>query len=82
MKRYVVLAVVLCSLYAFFSELHNSRSNESKLYQELSQIDFGPFDREKILYLNIGIDYIPHEFIELFEDLTGVGVIVDIFDSN
>ncbi|MDR3179745.1 MAG: extracellular solute-binding protein [Holosporaceae bacterium] len=82
MKKHVVLAVILCSLYVFFSGFHNSRSNESELYRELSLIDFGPFDQEKILYVNIGIDYVPYELIELFEDLTGVRVIVDIFDSN
>jgi putrescine transport system substrate-binding protein len=69
-------------LYVFFSGVRHSRPNESELYQELSQIDFGPFDREKILYVDMGIDYIPHELIELFEDLTGIRVIVDIFDSN
>jgi putative spermidine/putrescine transport system substrate-binding protein/putrescine transport system substrate-binding protein len=52
------------------------------LFKELSSENFGPFDDEKLLYLNAGIDYIPYELIELFEKLTGINVIVDIFDSN
>jgi putrescine transport system substrate-binding protein len=52
------------------------------LFITLSKENFGPFDDEKSLYLNAGIDYIPYELIELFERLTGINVIVDIFDSN
>lgn len=52
------------------------------MYLELSQEDFGPFDERKILYLTVGIDYIPQELIELFTQITGVQVVVDIFDSN
>jgi putrescine transport system substrate-binding protein len=48
----------------------------------LSSEQFGPYDEDKRLYIIIGIDYIPYELVELFEEITGIKVIVDIFDSN
>lgn len=55
---------------------------DSPIYKELCKTDFGPFDREKTLNISIGIDYLPYELIEIFEEITGVKVMVDIFDSN
>jgi putrescine transport system substrate-binding protein len=52
------------------------------LYEILASENFGQLDNDKRLYINVGIDYIPYKMIELFELLTGVRVIVDIFDSN
>ena len=40
------------------------------------------FKNEKKLNIIIGIDYLPYEFVEIFEELTGIEVSVDIFDSN
>jgi putrescine transport system substrate-binding protein len=45
-------------------------------------VEFGPYDNDKRLHIIVGIDYISHELIEIFEDISGVEVIVDIFDSN
>lgn len=48
----------------------------------LKGIEFADTDEEKILYIYIGIDYIPAEIVELFSKLSGIKVITDIFDSD
>jgi putrescine transport system substrate-binding protein len=53
-----------------------------EIYAVLSKERFAPLDEEKLLYINVGLDYIPYDLIELFEYLTGVGVVIDVFDSN
>jgi putrescine transport system substrate-binding protein len=69
-------------LCAFLFQRHIEPEERSAMYGILSRENFGPFDEDKRLYIIIGIDYIPHELVELFEEITGVKVIVDIFDSN
>ncbi|GHT90614.1 spermidine-binding periplasmic protein SpuE [Alphaproteobacteria bacterium] len=82
MKRYIALVFIVCFVGIFFCGTHGKRSSQDNLYAELSKIDFGQFDDQKVLYIDVGIDYIPYRLIELFEDITGIRVIVDIFDSN
>lgn len=83
MKKCFFAFISLCILYVlFFSESRKSEHSDSSIYKELSKIDFGPFDDEKKLNIIIGIDYLPYEFVEIFEELTGIEVSVDIFDSN
>jgi putrescine transport system substrate-binding protein len=70
-------------LGAFFFQHHYKKHRVAPpLYVELSKEDFGPFDEEKRLSVFVGIDYIPYRLIELFEELTGIKVTVDIFDSS
>ena len=83
MKKYFLLIIVLSLVCVFrSSDLEERNRYGSPLYQELKKQDFGPFDREKQLNIIIGIDYLPYEFVEMLEDLTGIKVRVDIFDSN
>ena len=83
MKKYFLLIIILSLVYVFRSSDSEERNRyEAPLYQELKKQDFGPFDREKKLNIIIGIDYLPYEFVEMFEELTGIKVQVDIFDSN
>lgn len=42
----------------------------------------GDFDKEKILYIYNWIEYIDPEIISEFENLTGIKVVLDVFDSN
>lgn len=83
MKKYFFF-VICVSILCIFSLQKNDKSNCvcPELYQSLVNENFGPLDHEKILYINVGIDYIPFELLEVFEKLTGVTVIPDIFDSN
>lgn len=83
MKKYFLLIISLSFLYVFRSSDSEERNcYVSSVYEELANEDFGPFDREKKLNIIIGIDYLPYEFVEMFEHLTGIKVHVDIFDSN
>ncbi len=83
MKKYFLFIIGLSFLYLFRSSFIEERGCcNSPLYQELKKEDFGPLDQEKNLNIIIGIDYLPYEFVELFEQLTGIRVHVDIFDSN
>lgn len=83
MKRYFLFIIGLSFFYVFRSSFLEERDcYKSQLYQELEQEDFGRLDREKKLNIIIGIDYLPYEFVEMFEKLTGIRVHVDIFDSN
>lgn len=83
MKRvFLLILLVACALVFWISEPVKVIGSDSPLYEELSREDWGPFDKDKRLNIIIGIDYLPYEFVELFEALTGIKVIVDIFDSN
>ena len=84
MKKLITFVLFLFAIYGFCSHTNNVQVNKSciELYNVLKNEDFGKLDSEKILYVDIGIDYIPYELIELFEKLSGVRVIVDVFDSN
>ena len=83
MKKYFLFIISLSFLYVFRSSFVEERDcYSSPLYQELKKEDFGKLDRDKNLNIIIGIDYLPYEFVELFEQLTGIHVHVDIFDSN
>ena len=82
MKKYFIFIITLSFLYVFRSSFEERDCFDLPLYQELKKEDFGPLDREKNLNIIIGIDYLPYEFIEMFEKLTGIEVHVDIFDSN
>lgn len=83
MKKYFIFIITLSFLYVFRSSFVEERGCfSSSLYQELIGEDFGQLDHKKKLNIIIGIDYLPYEFIEIFEQLTGIKVHVDIFDSN
>lgn len=84
MKKLVAFVLFLFAIYSLCSRTNDIQVNESclELYNTLKNEGFGKLDSEKILYVDIGIDYIPYELIELFEKLSGVRVIVDVFDSN
>ncbi|MDR0632471.1 MAG: extracellular solute-binding protein [Holosporaceae bacterium] len=82
MKRYILI-LFIGAVCAFLFQKHCHREHaESALYNALSREKFGPLDEDRQLYIIVGIDYIPFELIELFENITGVKVVVDIFDSN
>ena len=81
MKRYF-LFILLIPVVIIFSKPEKPAFVDSPLYKELSKIDFGPLDSDKRLSITIGIDYLPYEFVEMFQELTGIKVVVDIFDSN
>lgn len=83
MKKYLFFVIFIFVLSIFILQKSNkSDFFHSELYKSLSKENFGPLDSEKVLYINVGIDYIPYELIEIFEKLTGVTVVPDIFDSN
>lgn len=84
MKRVFYLTFILFILSIFYLERRSDTNVPCpELYEVLSKEDFrSNLDSERILYIDVGIDYIPYELIELFERLSGVNVIVDVFDSN
>ena len=75
------LILIVCTCI-FIVNYNQTKKYQHPLYQTLVEEDFGPIDSEKILYINAGIDYVPYDVLELFEKLTGVTVVLDIFDSN
>lgn len=86
-----ILSLIICVLIAYgfyYFQSQESQIDEScvELYDYLSKNDFKngfkDLDHEKILYIDVGIDYIPYELIGVFEKLSGLKVIVDIFDTN
>lgn len=86
-KFFLIIATFFLIFGSYIIKIQNPYLDKSciELYDYLSQNDFkGGFvlDQEKVLYINVGIDYIPYELIELFEKLSGLRVIVDIFDTN
>lgn len=85
----ISICLVICFFYSKNLENFNFSSNKSCNKQLLSRIKKHGYtitpttlDKEKLLYINIGIDYLPQEIIECFQELTGIKVIVDVFDSN
>lgn len=83
MKKYLLLMLFLVCVCMFLlpkKQRHQSSCDE--LYKVMCNENLDAFDKEKILNINVGFDYIPYELIELFEELTGIRVITDIFDSN
>ncbi len=83
MKK-LALVLVLVGIFSisWLSEKQEPAYLDNKLYQALSKEDWGELDTEKRLDIIIGIDYLPYEFFEIFEALTGIKVVVDIYDSN
>ncbi|MDR0677601.1 MAG: ABC transporter substrate-binding protein [Holosporaceae bacterium] len=81
MRFFLALSICLSLLFVF-KDFRKAPREVSKLEEVLLKEDFGPFDEDKSLYIILGIDYIPYELINLFENITGIKVIVDIFDSN
>jgi len=76
------LAIVCLGVVAFFFLENKTSVRQDELFKVLSSENWKPGDREKELNIIVGMDYIPYKFIELFEDLTGIKVTVDVFDSN
>lgn len=74
--------VVVFVVVAFFGTKKDTTVSNDPLYSLLSSQDWSSTDREKRLNIIVGMDYIPYRFVELFEQLTGIKVTVDIFDSN
>ncbi len=84
MKKAFLLVAACCLIsMSWFSDDRKSACLDSPLYQELAKEKWeGETDGEKKLNIIIGIDYLPYELVEIFEALTGIKVIVDVFDSN
>lgn len=82
----VICAIVAYGFFYFHSREPKIEESCKDLYDYLSKNDFKDgfkdIDQEKILYIDVGIDYIPYELIGVFEKLSGIKVIVDIFDTN
>ncbi|MDR1561413.1 MAG: extracellular solute-binding protein [Holosporaceae bacterium] len=69
--------------FIFFLKSHKGvEYSDNGLIEALVKEKFGPLDAEKRLCIMTGIDYIPYALIEIFENITGIKVITDIFDSN
>ncbi|MDR2766448.1 MAG: ABC transporter substrate-binding protein [Holosporaceae bacterium] len=82
MKKYFLFVLLGALFVLFFPRPEKVKNPGSALRQVLCAEKFEPLDDDRRLYVIAGIDYIPYELIELFESLTGVKVILDIFDSN
>ncbi|MDR2646227.1 MAG: extracellular solute-binding protein [Holosporaceae bacterium] len=81
MKKYLFV-LFLGALCAFLFQKRQKDFSESALYKTLSQEDFGPLNDDRRLFIIAGMDYIPQELIEIFESISGIEVVMDIFDSN
>lgn len=83
MKKFsfLLLSIIFISYFILSSYDHKPIKNHA-LYKIMQTEKFDEPDREKILYIDVGIDYLPPDVIEVFEELTGIKVVVDIFDSN
>lgn len=83
MKKYILfLAFLICICFFLLPKKMKHQDSCNELYSVLCHEDFGPINSEKLLNINVGFDYLPYELVELFEELTGIIVINDIFDSN
>lgn len=83
MKKYLLFILFFICICVFLLPNKPQQYNDcTNLYKTLSKENFGTLDKEKLLYINVGIDYIPYELIQLFEKLTNIKIVVDIFDSN
>ena len=84
MKKIITLLIVVITALYFHSRTSKVAENGDlfEIRRALSGEQFGPFDTSEKLYIIVGIDYIPFELIELFREITGIKVVVDIFDSN
>jgi putrescine transport system substrate-binding protein len=80
-KKYL-FALFLGVLCTFLFQKKQKDFSESALYKTLSQENLGMLDDDKRLFIIAGMDYIPQELIEIFESVSGVEVVMDIFDSN
>lgn len=84
MKKILFCAICAVVLFSFFY-CNEKKGVDDRFIDIASQFkpdDFSSVDLEKKLNIIVGIDYIPHELIELFEQISGIRVVVDIFDSN
>ncbi|MCR5224932.1 MAG: extracellular solute-binding protein [Alphaproteobacteria bacterium] len=82
MKKYLVFILFLGALCAFLFPKFKLNQDTNPSYKTLTKESLAPFDNEKRLYIIVGIDYIPYELIQEFEKISGIKVIVDVFDSN
>lgn len=84
MKRLIGGILLIAALFVLIFCGDNSRETikENRIYQALAHEKFGPLDSSKRLHIIVGLDYIPYELIEIFEQITGIKVVVDIFDTN
>jgi putrescine transport system substrate-binding protein len=81
MKKYLFV-LFLCILCVFLFQKRQKNFGESALYKTLSRENFGQLDDDRRLFIIAGMDYIPQELIEVFESVSGIDVVMDIFDSN
>ncbi len=81
-----VLAAVYVSVFCVFAVEERCpifTSDDVRIFaDDLANIDFRNTDEEKKLYIYVGIDFLSEELVELFSKLSGIDVVVDIFDSN
>ena len=83
MKKIITLLIVVITALYFHSRTSKVAENGDlfEIRRALSGEQFGPFDTSEKLYIIVGIDYIPFELIELFREITGIKVVVDIFSE-
>ena len=81
-RYFIITSCVVWSLFSYWKKDPVPEFVNSELYKTLQKEDYSDQDKEKILYIIVGIDYISNDLIQIFENLTGIKVIVDIFDSN
>lgn len=74
-----VISFVTC-LYVMFSK-HEAYDYSDPIYK-INPSALGELDDEKVLYFYNWIDYIDPVVIDAFEKITGVKVVLDVFDSN
>lgn len=86
-KRIIATFLAVCMNVFYTFALADSSpiftSNDVSVFaDDIANIDFKKTDDEKKLYIYVGIDFLSEELVELFSKLSGIDVIVDIFDSN
>lgn len=80
----MIKAAVFC-VFTFVSALYFLFSRPEMPRDEIYGIsisEIGELDKEKLLYVYNWVDYIDPVVIDAFEKLTGVKVVLDVFDSN
>lgn len=76
-KLFITCAMAFCCCTSSFAELSIDDVQKSAKNE-----DYSDKDSENLLYIYVGIDYIPQEIVKLFEEVSGIKVVISIFDSN
>ena len=73
---------ILCMIGVIFCLNSVSAVSIEEVEQSLKASDYTDQDKDKILYIYAGIDYVPMQIVQLFEKITGIRVHFGVFDSN